>query len=115
MRPPSETIALLPRALDALSHWRTLRWYVLLFIPHAAADVHLGMRAHSALTTVFMIIVGALLAAVIVTDLCTGVTSSNWGTYLRARQPARYWCSLLVSTLFYLGMIAAALFAPIAR
>ena len=81
----------------------------MLLLPHIAAYVYLGMRLHDPLIAVVTIAISLLLVTVIVVEIQTGLTSSNWGTYTRTEHPAHYWVLVCAKCLLYLGMIAVTL------
>lgn len=95
--------------METLRHWRTLRWYLLLLAPHLAADVYLGIRLHDPVLALVTIAISLLLVTVIVVEIQSGLTSSNWGTYTRTHHPFRYWAFVCTKCVLYLGMIVVTL------
>jgi len=92
-----------------------LRWWLLPAAPQVVAGTYLGVRAHDIVLGGFFALAGCLLAAILVANIHSGVSSSNGGIYRRERQPVRFWCDTAVLVIFYVGMIAAAVFSTVAR
>jgi len=92
----------LPQGLVYFGSWRTLRWFLLLVLPllFSAGAAYLLGRG---LGTAFGILVmGVGFAAMLFVALCSGIASSNWGTFERRREPVPFWLVVGWVGLFYL-------------
>jgi hypothetical protein len=49
----------------------------------------------------FGLILTEALVLVGFTTICSGMASSNWGTYFRASEPMRYWTDVVIIAGFY--------------
>jgi hypothetical protein len=56
-------------------------------------------------------LIGAGVAVFAYTNVCEGVSSSNWGTFRRDQEPLRFWCDILVLALFAAVFMIAGLWA----
>jgi hypothetical protein len=54
--------------------------------------------------------IATVLAAVLFVTLCSGCSSSNWGTYFRSREPGRYWFDVAIGSIIYCAICAAVWF-----
>ena len=104
--PPPRAQPLFPDGWVHFKRWRTLRWFCLLLLPLgpsvAAAWGRAGVK-----TAVILGLLGVAVAAALFVTLASGVTSSNWGTFDRGREPRRYWEGACLLMLFYAGLCAA--------
>lgn len=104
-------IGLFPRTAPYFQEWRTLRWFLLLSLPPLVSGVSFWLRRHQAGGAIFFGFVGVAMDAYLFTALCSGMTSSNWGTYFRDREPIRYWFEVVLLAAVYLALPAVGFLA----
>jgi hypothetical protein len=105
------SVPIFPRGLVYFRHWRALRWFVLLLSPVCASAAASWTRGRDPGQTAIILLLGAAVAAVLFVTLCSGVESSNWGTWRRRSEPICYWLHVGVVGLAYVGLALAAWFA----
>lgn len=106
-----------PRSLSLLSYggiyfrqWRSVRWFFLLLIPALASGAATVFRGVGWFPAIVIAVVAVSVSVVLFVELCSGITSSNWGTYFRRREPIEYWVSVTVLVLSYLAICSAGYF-----
>ena len=104
-------LPLLPGGASYFRVWRSLRWFLVLLVPVAGSAVSLWSRKHGIGLSLIVGVLGIFVAASLFVDLCSGMTSSNWGTYFRQTEPKRYWLQVAVVAFFYLAISCAGYFA----
>jgi len=90
-----------------LLNWRSARWLVLLLFPIAASAAATVVRGFAAIATIGIAVIGIAVALCLFAAVASGIESSDWGTFLRRREPIRYWIGVLILAAWYLGMCAA--------
>ncbi len=89
-----------PRGLVYFRRWRTLRWFLVALIPIAVSLAAAWWRGH-AWQGVGAFILGTAFTVVAFVDICSGMTSSNWGTHFRSREPIRFWIGIVIMVPIY--------------
>lgn len=97
-------VSLFPWGASCFRAWRSVRWFVGLLLPVAASAVSLWYRQHGLGVSLFVGLVGAYVAACLFVALCSGMASSNWGTYFREREPRQYWLQVVIAGVVYLAL-----------
>lgn len=95
-----KTLALFPWRTPYFRSWHFLRWFLMLLLPLVANAVAFWSRGPAQSLLVFF--GGALVAAALFVQLCSGMVSSNWGTHFRQSEPVRYWLQVSVAAAAYL-------------
>ena len=104
-------LPLFPAGLAFFKTWKTLRWFLLLLLP-VLSSAAAALRQRGLFAATGVLLLGLVVAAVLFVQLCSGVSSSNWGTFYRRREPARYWFAVGWVALFYLGLSVIGYIAP---
>jgi hypothetical protein len=86
------------------------RWFLLLLIPALASGAATVFRGVGWFPAFVISVLGVSVAAALFVVLCSGITSSIWGTYFRRREPIEYWISVAVLVLSYLAICSAGYF-----
>ena len=89
--------------------WATLQWFFVILTP-LAAGVGLGARHRPDMSPIISVF-GVVVATFLFAQLCSGRSSSNWGTYFRRSEPGRYWRDVALVAAIYAGLIALAVLA----
>jgi hypothetical protein len=74
---------------------KRITWFVLASVPGVLSAIW-----NAAISRWMWAMIGLVLTEVMVlvgfTTICSGMASSNWGTYFRASEPGRYWTEVLI-------------------
>jgi hypothetical protein len=97
-------IPLFPRGLAYFRTWRTLRWFLVLMLPLLCSAGAACVHGRGLLMAGGILLLGTTFAGALFVDLCSRMSSSNWGTFYRGREPARFWITVVWCSLFYLVM-----------
>jgi len=81
--------------------WRYLRWYLLLLIPVILGTVAFYLRGGSLFKTAGTFVLGLGISFALFVTLCSGIETSNRGTYFRSTEPIRYWIGVSIIAVFY--------------
>jgi hypothetical protein len=65
------------------------------------------LRGRGLLAAVGIVLIGVGFAAGLFVDLCSGMSSSNWGTFYARREPVEFWFAVVFCSLFYLVLASA--------
>ena len=103
-RPPNQSV--FPDARVYFQRWVWFRWFLLLLLP-VAQSACVAVWRGQIYPACFIAISGATIATFLFIDLASGATSSNWGTYFRSSEPLRYWLSVMVFAVAYVGISVA--------
>ncbi|MEO5915016.1 MAG: hypothetical protein ABIS50_12350 [Luteolibacter sp.] len=95
-------VSLFPWGTSYFREWHSLRWFLALLVPVTASAVSFWFRKHGIGTSISIGLVGAYFAACLFVALCSGMASSNWGTYFRQSEPTQYWIQVAVIGMVYL-------------
>jgi hypothetical protein len=98
------SLPIFPRGLVYFRRWRTMRWFVLLLTPVCASAGAGSAHRWTLGETAIFLLIGVAATLVLFVALCSGVESSNWGTYHRRSEPIRYWLHVGIIGLAYLGL-----------
>jgi hypothetical protein len=98
-------MALFPRGWVYFRRWRTLRWYLLMLLVPASGLAAACWRGHI-VGGCIVLVMSAVCGAIAFVFLNSGVSSSNWGTFSRSREPIRYWLDVALMAALYLGCSA---------
>ncbi len=79
---------------------RRVRWLVLASLPGVASAIWNAVLSRW-IWALFGLVLTEALVLVGFTTLCSGMASSNWGTYFRASEPVRYWTDVVIIAGFY--------------
>jgi hypothetical protein len=99
-----------PAGFIYFRHWTSLRWYLLLVVP-IAISVCVCIRRHQIGFAVGVLTFGLVVTAILFVAICSGKSSSNWGTYFKLRDPLGYWLDIAVLVGAYAGLALAGWFA----
>ena len=108
--PPSERpegIPIFPDGLKYFRRWNTLKWFLALMIPVICSAVAAYVHGHGVWQAVGEVVLGSAFALGLFHTLCSGVASSNLGTYFRRTEPDAYWFDVCILTFAYLFIVAA--------
>ena len=94
----------LPRGWIFFRTWRTLRWFLLLALPSIASAVAVWMRGHGYLQAAGLWLLGFAVAILIFVFCCSGMSSSNTGTYFRQTEPVRFWSEVVLLSIVYVAL-----------
>jgi hypothetical protein len=91
--------------------WRRLRWFLLLVLPMLCSTSAVYIRGRGMVAAACSVVLGVAVAAALFVELCSGMSSSNWGTFYRRREPVRFWlaiawwglCYLVIAFVGYVG------------
>jgi hypothetical protein len=72
-------------------NWKYLRWFMLSSLPGIMNAFVLGFAFSKWKWSIFGFIVSQYLIMVGFVFLCSGMCSSNWGTYFKEKEPEPYW------------------------
>ena len=100
---------LFPGGLVFFCRWRTLRWFILLAVPAIAGSTMVLVGGH-AIASLISLVVGLTSSSVMFVVACSGMTSSNWGTYFRRREPVRYWISFAIAVAAYCTIVGGSFY-----
>jgi lipopolysaccharide export LptBFGC system permease protein LptF len=103
----AKMVSLFPWGVPFFREWRLLRWFLASLLPVMASALSPWFREHRLGTSLFIGILGAYLAACLFVALCSGMTSSNWGTFFRQSEPTQYWSTVVIMGALYLGCSCA--------
>lgn len=103
-------IAALPRGWLYFRSWRTLRWFVLLCLPGIGSALAVWLRGHGLWQALGLWVLGFAAAILIFVDFCSGMASSNIGTYFRESEPVRFWTSVGLLCAVYTALCCAGFF-----
>lgn len=106
----SRMLSTFPRGAKYFRKWRTFRWFLLMLVPVLSSALGAFIRRRGMGVGLSVIVMGLVVAAMLYVDLCSGVSSSNWGTYSRHHEPVRYWFGVGVWTAFYVLISIAGYF-----
>ena len=102
--PPSRRPRMLswsPGGWGMFQKWRTSRWFILMLVPVVAGTVSAWYRV-GIFTAIAMFLFGMVVSASLFRVLCSGMESSNWGTYFRETEPIRYWTGVAILVVAYI-------------
>lgn len=99
--PVEERPRFIAYSLAPYMKWRYLRWYLLLLVPVMLSTAAFYLRGGSLFKTVGTFVLGAGISFALFTMLCSGIDTSNWGTYFRSTEPIRYWIGVCIVAVFY--------------
>jgi hypothetical protein len=105
-----QSLAIVTRGLVYFRHGRTARWLGRLLSPVCASAVAGSARGWDLGLSAIVLLLGVAVASLLFVTLCSGVESSNWGTYDRRSEPIRYWLHVSIIGLAYLGLTFAGWF-----
>ncbi|MBL8792650.1 MAG: hypothetical protein JNM56_01965 [Planctomycetia bacterium] len=105
-----QSIAVFPQGWAYLRSWRTFRWFLLLLAPVVASVVAIVVRDRPWWGAGLLGLLGLAVASALFVTLQSGMSSSNWGTYFRTREPGRYWLDVAILGAAYLGIALAGYF-----
>lgn len=97
-------VSLFASALVLFLTWRTLRWFLLLVPPLLCSAAAAHLRGRTWGESLGLLLIGLGFAAAMFVELSSGMSSSNWGTFFRRREPVRYWISVGFTALCYLAI-----------
>jgi hypothetical protein len=111
--PPSlrpAPLPLFPSGWQYFQRWRSLRWFVLLLLPGTVSVLVSAWRhgVQAILGLAILTSLTAAITAILFIALCSGCTSSNWGTWFRSREPFRYWLDVFILSIAYFALSGAA-------
>jgi hypothetical protein len=98
-------LPLFPHGLVYFGVWRTLRWFLLLVMPLLTSAGAAYIRGRGLATAVGILLLGVGVAVGLFVDLCSGMSSSNCGTFYRGQEPAEFWLAVVFCGLFYLVLV----------
>jgi hypothetical protein len=101
------SIPVFPGGLRFFRDWKTAKWVLLMLLPVLSSAGAAWVRGRAAREAVILLAVGVAASVVVFVMLCSGVSSSNWGTYSRRREPVRYWVDVGLFGLAYIGLCLA--------
>jgi hypothetical protein len=93
-----------PSTLSRWAHfreWQTLRWFLALLLPPAFSLVWNACQKGLLGSSLLFFFFAAALAAILFTELCSGIAESNWGRFPRKTDPGMYWFSVFWTFVFY--------------
>lgn len=96
-------LSVFPRGWVFFRRWGTLRWYLLMLVLPASGLVGAWLRGQM-VGGVIIFGMGALVGAVAFVFLNSGTSSSNWGTFTRAREPMRFWVDVVILVAIYVAI-----------
>jgi hypothetical protein len=99
-------IPLFPEGFIYFRRWKSLRWWLLTMAPIVASAASAFYR-RSLMGGSMVLVIGFAFGTAGFLTLCMGRSSSNWGTYFRSREPARYSADILIVFAGYLAMAVA--------
>src|SRR5262245_1091933 len=99
-----------PEGFVYFRKWRSLRWFLLLVPPVLASGSAVVLRGQGWVPAVFVIVGGHFIGAALFVVLASGMSSSNWGTYFRSREPLRYWLDVAILATAYFMMCVCGYF-----
>ena len=86
--------------------WRKAGCFVLLSLPSSASAAWNGFVLSRWAWAAFGFVAGELLVFAGFISICSGMASSNWGTYFRETEPVRFWLSVAICGLGYVLVMA---------
>lgn len=104
-------IPIFPRGLVHFRQWRTARWFLPLQLPILLSGTAVVIRGRGLGEAAILLLLGSAVAAVLFVEVCSGMISSNHGTYFRRQEPIRYWLNIGVIGLAYVVLSTAGYFA----
>jgi hypothetical protein len=110
--PPSQRqrkLPFFPSGWIYFRQWHFARWFLVLSLP-VALSVLAAFWRHGFFAALCIAFFGFVLAALLFIVLASGMTSSNWGTYFRSREPVRYWVDVCILIAACIGACAAGWF-----
>lgn len=81
-------------------------WILFASIPGLVSAIYNAIFLYRWWWAIFGLIVSEFLIAICFTAFCSGMTSSNWGTYFRDSEPYRYWFSITFIFVAYFFVFA---------
>lgn len=105
-----KSIPVFPPGWAYFRSWRTCRWFLLLLTPVVASVVAAVVRDRPWPGAGVLGMLGLAVASALFVTLLSGMSSSNWGTYCRTREPVRYWLDVAILGAAYLGLALAGYF-----
>lgn len=103
-------LAALPRGWCCFREWRTLRWFFALSIPVVGSAFAVWMHGHGFWRAAGLLLLGFAVSTVLFISLCSGMASSNFGTYFRKTEPLRYWADVVLLSVAYITLCCAGYF-----
>jgi hypothetical protein len=103
-------ISLFPAGACYFRTWQTFRWFLVLLWPVASSVASIYVRKHAIGVVILVGLTGVFVAATLFVDLCSGMASSNWGTYFRETEPRRYWSQVAIVAGIYGALSSAGYF-----
>jgi len=102
-------VPLFPRGLACLRGWRALRWLILLAAPAIAGSTAVLVAGY-AIASLVSLAIGLAASVYVFVAACSGMVSSNQGTFFRRREPVRYWIGLLVAVAAYCAIVGGSFY-----
>jgi len=81
--------------------WKKLRWFLLFSLPGALSALWNSYILDRWKWALFGFVASQFLIAIGFTFICSGMSSSNWGTYFKETEPLRYWIDLAILLCMY--------------
>jgi hypothetical protein len=103
-------IAALPGGWRYFSTWRTLRWFLALSLPPIGSAVAVWMHGHGFWQAAGVWLFGFVISIPLFVSLCSGMSSSNKGTYFRRTEPERYWVEIALMVAVYIAVCCVGYF-----
>ncbi|MGH7174705.1 MAG: hypothetical protein ACRELG_30945 [Gemmataceae bacterium] len=97
-----QRLPLFPEGFKFFKAWRTFRWFLLLLLALLSSVAVAYLRGRRLGEAVGLLLLGVGFAAVLFVEVCSGMSSSNWGTFYRRREPVEYWIVVGLTALVYL-------------
>lgn len=73
---------------------KRVRWLVLASFPGVASAIWNAILSRW-VWALFGLVLSQVLVLIGFTTICSGMASSNWGTYFRSSEPGRYWAEVV--------------------
>ncbi len=104
-------IGALPRGASYFRRWRSLRWFLLLLVPPSASAYAFWTHGQTVWEAAGFLLLGVAPASLLFVFLCSGMSSSNTGTYFRHREPVRFWAEVAILIAVYIAISCCGYFA----
>ena len=97
-------LPLFPWGTPYFRAWRSLRWFLGLLFPIAGSALSLWHHQHGIGLSLLVGLVVVYISACLFVALCSGMVTSNWGTYFRQTEPSQFGLHIVILGMLYLGL-----------
>ena len=102
-----KSLSLFPGGLAYLRSWRQRAVLAALLLPVFGSAGAQFLREGKIGGSIVILVIGGVVTPLMYVAICARMISSNTGTYFRESEPIRYWLSVSILIIGYLGFASA--------